>query len=170
MLALWMFGTELERMWGTRVLLRYYFVTGIAAAITTSWCRCCRFAVTRPDVRHASTIGASGAIYGLLLAYGLTFRTGRSTCIFVFPIPAKYFVMIMGAHRVALVDRRQRRRRRAHHASRRARRRLRPAARPALQSRRRSALPLPALEDGSGEEEVRGLLRRPKKDWDKHVH
>ena len=35
MLALWMFGTEIERMWGTRAFLRYYFVTGIAAAITT---------------------------------------------------------------------------------------------------------------------------------------
>ena len=35
MLALWMFGTELERMWGTNAFLRYYFATGIAAAITT---------------------------------------------------------------------------------------------------------------------------------------
>ena len=43
------------------------------------------------------TIGASGAIYGLLLAYGLLFPTRPIFMYFVFPIPAKYFVMIMGA-------------------------------------------------------------------------
>ncbi len=96
MLALWMFGTELERMWGTRYFLRYYFITGIVAAITTV----ARFVAVRSRQRRVCsmsvTIGASGAIYGLLLAYGLTFPNRPIYVYFVFPIPAKYFVMIMG--------------------------------------------------------------------------
>jgi membrane associated rhomboid family serine protease len=96
MLALWMFGTELERMWGTKAFLRYYFATGIAAAITT-------IVVSLTPLSAAAgmyttvTIGASGAIYGLLLAYGLTFPNRPIYIYFIFAIPAKYFVMIMGA-------------------------------------------------------------------------
>jgi membrane associated rhomboid family serine protease len=96
MLALWMFGTELERMWGTNAFLRYYFATGIAAAITTILVSLLPFASTTP-LFHTVTIGASGAIYGLLLAYGLTFPNRPIYIYFIFAIPAKYFVMIMGA-------------------------------------------------------------------------
>jgi membrane associated rhomboid family serine protease len=96
MLALWMFGTELERMWGTNAFLRYYFATGIAAAITTILVSLMPFASTAP-LFHTVTIGASGAIYGLLLAYGLTFPNRPIYIYFIFAIPAKYFVMIMGA-------------------------------------------------------------------------
>ena len=68
MLALWMFGTELERVWGTRAFLRYYFVVGIAAAVSTILVSSALpFAVR---TFYTTTIGASGAIYGLLLAYG----------------------------------------------------------------------------------------------------
>jgi membrane associated rhomboid family serine protease len=96
MLALWMFGTELERMWGTKGFLRYYFATGIAAAITTIVVSLAPFTAT--DVMYRTvTIGASGAIYGLLLAYGLTFPNRPIYIYFIFAIPAKYFVMIMGA-------------------------------------------------------------------------
>jgi membrane associated rhomboid family serine protease len=48
-------------------------------------------------LRHAIVIGASGAIYGLLLAYALYFPDRPILMYFLFPIPAKYFVMIMGA-------------------------------------------------------------------------
>jgi membrane associated rhomboid family serine protease len=96
MLALWMFGTELERMWGTNAFLRYYFATGIAAAITTILVSLMPFASTAP-LFNTVTIGASGAIYGLLLAYGLTFPNRPIYIYFIFAIPAKYFVMIMGA-------------------------------------------------------------------------
>lgn len=95
MLALWMFGTELERMWGTKYFLRYYFATGIAAAITTVLVSLLPIASTA-RMFYAVTIGASGAIYGLLLAYGLTFPNRPIYVYFVFPIPAKYFVMIIG--------------------------------------------------------------------------
>ena len=95
MLALWMFGTELERAWGTRAFLRYYFVVGIAAAVSTIL-----VSSTLPFAARTfstTTIGASGGIYGLLLAYGLSFPNRPILLYFVFPIPAKYFVMILGA-------------------------------------------------------------------------
>ena len=95
MLALWMFGTELERIWGTRFFLRYYFATGIAAAITTILVSLLPYPIAA-RLFGTVTIGASGAIYGLLLAYGLTFPNRPIYVYFVFPIAAKYFVMIMG--------------------------------------------------------------------------
>jgi membrane associated rhomboid family serine protease len=93
MLALWMFGAELERIWGTRYFLKFYFVTGGGAAILTvifSY-------VFSLELQGAVIIGASGAIYGLLLAYALYFPERPIYMYFVFPIPAKYFVLIMGA-------------------------------------------------------------------------
>jgi len=101
MLALWMFGTELERLWGTRFFLKYYFATGIAAGVATIAVSLLPFALTE-RLYLTATIGASGAIYGLLLAYGLTFPNRPIYVYFVFPIPAKYFVMIMGG--IALVS------------------------------------------------------------------
>jgi membrane associated rhomboid family serine protease len=95
MLALWMFGTELERLWGTTPFVRYYFATGIAAGLTTIVVALLPFAATA-RIFDSVTIGASGAIYGVLLAYGLTFPNRPIYMYLVFPIPAKYFVMIMG--------------------------------------------------------------------------
>src|SRR5436190_1332036 len=96
MLALWMFGTELERIWGTRYFLKFYFVTGIGAAVLTVFFSLLPFELTR-SLYRSNVIGASGAIYGLLLAYGLYFPDRPIYMYLVFPIPAKYFVMIMGA-------------------------------------------------------------------------
>ena len=92
MLALWMFGTELERTWGTRFFVKYYFVTGIGAAVTTLL-----LSAFSDDIYYSVTVGASGAIYGLLLGYGMYFPNRPIYMYFVFPIPAKYFVMIVGA-------------------------------------------------------------------------
>jgi len=96
MLALWMFGTELERIWGTRFFLKFYFVTGIGAALLTVLFSLLPFDLTR-SLYVSNVIGASGAIYGLLLAYGLYFPDRPIYMYLVFPIPARYFVMIMGA-------------------------------------------------------------------------
>jgi membrane associated rhomboid family serine protease len=96
MLALWMFGTELERMWGTRFFTKFYFVCGIGAGLTTLL-----WAVSplpfSDEMYYTTTIGASGAIYGVLLAYALYFPHRPIYLYFVFPIPARYFVMIIGA-------------------------------------------------------------------------
>jgi membrane associated rhomboid family serine protease len=96
MLALWMFGTELERLWGTRFFLKYYFVTGLGAAATTLVLSLAPVPLGR-GLFIATTIGASGAIYGLLLAYGVYFPDRPIYMYFLFPIPARYFVLIIGA-------------------------------------------------------------------------
>lgn len=67
MLALWMFGSDLENLWGTKRFTIYYFFTGIGAAITTVL------------LSNSLTIGASGAIYGLLLAFGMTYPNRQVT-------------------------------------------------------------------------------------------
>jgi rhomboid family protein len=95
MLALWMFGTELERIWGTRYFLKFYFVTGIGAAVLTVVFSQLPFGLAR-GLQHSIVIGASGAIYGLLLAFALYFPDRPIYLYLVFPIPAKYFVLIMG--------------------------------------------------------------------------
>jgi len=92
MLSLWMFGTELERTWGTRFFTKYYLVTGVGAAFTSlllSW--------FIDDIYYSVTVGASGAIYGLLLAYGMYFPHRPIYLYFIFPIPARIFVVIVGA-------------------------------------------------------------------------
>ncbi len=99
MLALWMFGTELERIWGTRYFLKFYFVTGVGAAALTVLFSLLPFGFAH-QLQDARIIGASGAIYGLLLAYALYFPD-RPILLIVFWVPAKICVAILGA--IALV-------------------------------------------------------------------
>lgn len=96
MLALWMFGAELERIWGTRFFLKFYFVTGAGAGLLTVLFSLLPFGFAR-QLYGSVIIGASGAIYGLLLAYALYFPDRPIYMWLVFPIPAKIFVLIMGA-------------------------------------------------------------------------
>ena len=88
MFVLYMFGNELERLWGTGRFIRYYFITGIGAGIC-SWI----IGINNPAI----TIGASGAIYGLLLAYGVTYPNRIVYLNFLFPIKVKWMVLILGA-------------------------------------------------------------------------
>jgi membrane associated rhomboid family serine protease len=92
MLALWMFGSELERTWGTRFFVKYYLITGVGAAATSLL-----LSAFIPGIYYSVTVGASGAIYGLLLGYGMYFPTRPIYLYFIFPIQARYFVMIVGA-------------------------------------------------------------------------
>ena len=96
MLALWMIGVELERMWGTRYFTQYYFVTGLGAGVTQILLGILPFGFA-DQFYYQTTIGASGAIFGLLLAYALYFPNRPIYMYFLFPVPAKYFVMILGA-------------------------------------------------------------------------
>jgi membrane associated rhomboid family serine protease len=93
MLALWMFGTELERIWGTRYFLKFYFVTGIGAGVVTVILSLLPFG---GSLQYVNIIGASGAIYGLLLAFAMYFPD-RPILLVVFPVPAKIAVTILGA-------------------------------------------------------------------------
>ena len=95
MLALWMFGAELERTWGTRYFLKFYFVTGIGAGVLTVLFSTLPFAFAR-QLQDVNIIGASGAIYGLLLAYAIYFPE-RPILLIVFWVPARLCVTILGA-------------------------------------------------------------------------
>ena len=87
MFALWMFGCTIERVWGPKRFLFYYIVCGIGAGI-------CQELVQGIMGTGSVTICASGAIYAILLAFGMTFPEDR---IFIFPLPvpikAKWFVV-----------------------------------------------------------------------------
>jgi membrane associated rhomboid family serine protease len=91
MLMLWMFGAPIEETWGTRRFLQYYFVCGIGAGI------CVVLVNLAFGSPHQRVLGASGAIYGLLLAFGMLFPNQTVLLSFLFPIKAKYMVMIFGA-------------------------------------------------------------------------
>lgn len=90
MLTLWMFGADLERDWGTKPFLQYYFLCGVGAGL------CDVAANALAGSWFTRTIGASGAIYGLLLAYGVMYPNRTVLFNFLFPMPAKYFVLILG--------------------------------------------------------------------------
>ena len=96
MLALWMFGTELEYRWGTRFFVKFYAVTGVGAGVLTVLFSLLPIAAAQP-LYFANVIGASGAIFGLLLAYALYFPERQIYMYLVFPIPARVFVAIIGA-------------------------------------------------------------------------
>lgn len=90
MLALWMFGTVLERTWGSRRFLKFYLVCGVGAGA------CVVLASFLFGDPRTTTIGASGAIYGLLVAFGVMFPNATILAFLFFPMPAKYFVILMG--------------------------------------------------------------------------
>ena len=91
MFALWMFGPDLEQMWGESEFLKFYLICGIGAGALDVVLN------TLFGSPNSLTIGASGAIYGLLLAFGLLFPNRPIFIWFVIPIPAKWFVVIIGA-------------------------------------------------------------------------
>lgn len=93
MLALWMFGADLERVWGTRRFIQFYFFCGIGAGICVVLAN-----YLLPWGNPAiPTIGSSGAIFGILLVYAMLFPDRDILWAFLIPIKVKYFVMIVGA-------------------------------------------------------------------------
>jgi len=91
MLMLWMFGGELERHWGGTAFLRYYVVCGVGGGI---------FAVilglvAGPAAYYTTTIGASGSIFGLIVAYGMIFSERVILFMMIFPMKARTMAMIL---------------------------------------------------------------------------
>ncbi|MEX1161841.1 MAG: rhomboid family intramembrane serine protease [Balneolaceae bacterium] len=86
--ALWIFGQAIENLWGSKRFLVYYLLTGIGAAVIHMFM----------SSYFTYTLGASGAVYGILLAFGMMFPD-KYIILLIPPIPikAKYFVMIFGA-------------------------------------------------------------------------
>ncbi len=91
MLALWMFGAEIERLWGGKRYLQFLLASTLAAAaVQLLW--------TLMIGSRGPTVGASGATFGLLLAFGMMFPNRTIMPLFPpIPMKAKYFVVLFGA-------------------------------------------------------------------------
>ncbi len=83
MLALWMFGTEIEQTWGTRSFIRFYVVCGVVGGLAT---------LIWSSNPYIPTIGASGAIWGLLTAYWLMFPDRFIYIYFVLPVKVRWAI------------------------------------------------------------------------------
>jgi membrane associated rhomboid family serine protease len=90
MLGLWMFGSQFEQDWGTKRFLEFYFFCVIGAALSTIAVSYTGIGGVSP---HTPTIGASGGVFGILMAFGMIYGERE---VMLFPIPfsikAKYFV------------------------------------------------------------------------------
>jgi membrane associated rhomboid family serine protease len=98
MFALWMFGMEIENYWGSKRFLIYYLLCGIAAGL---------FQLFLPPLLGSSpglTIGASGAIYGVLIAFGMMFPDRYIFLYFLVPVKAKYLIGFLIVLEFLLVD------------------------------------------------------------------
>ena len=130
MFALWMFGNQLENIWGGKRFLVYYMLTGFGAALLHLGVNQFQISMTEAQMSieqvnmvlvdgynalqngqnfvnplmgnlnilyHTPTVGASGAVFGLLLAFGMLFPNTLIYLYFAIPIKAKYFVAAYGA-------------------------------------------------------------------------
>ncbi len=89
MLMLWMFGSELEQRWGQRFFLKYYFLCAIGGgAVFTA----AMYLFGDPTV---ISVGASGGIYGILMAYGMWFPNREVLIWLLFPVKVKYLVIFL---------------------------------------------------------------------------
>lgn len=90
MFGLWMFGAELERVWGPRRFATFYFCSVLAAAVT-------QMAVSQFSGSTVPTVGASGGLFGLLVGFAIVFPQRRITPLFPpIPMPAPVFVALYG--------------------------------------------------------------------------
>lgn len=112
MFALWMFGNTLENIWGSNRFLLFYFVCGIGAGLVQELVQYIQYATTLQAYTSVNmgghiipmgdylnllkTVGASGAVYGILLAFGMMFPNSTLYIYFAIPIKAKWFVLIYG--------------------------------------------------------------------------
>lgn len=102
MFALWMFGSMVENIWGPRRFLTYYLLCGIGAGLTQTLAQFIAMYSYIGDYTWAEiakaippTVGASGAIYGLLVAYASLFPNAQIYIYFLIPMKAKYFVILL---------------------------------------------------------------------------
>ena len=90
MLGLWMFGAELERLWGQPRFMQFLLASVLVAAV-------CQLAITALSGSMVPTVGASGGLFGLLLAFGMLFPNRVIMPLFPpIPMKARTFVMVFG--------------------------------------------------------------------------
>ena len=110
MFALWMFGATLENSWGNKRFLIYYMVCGIGAGLIQMLVISLQIhallQVLSPDIHqfhalnaamNSVTVGASGSVFGLLLAFGMMYPNSVIYIYFLLPVKAKWFVVFYGA-------------------------------------------------------------------------
>ena len=96
MLAIWMFGVELERLWGTRAFTKFFFMCGTVAGLATLAAGLLPIdAAWRERTYLGVTVGASGAIFGILYAWARAFPYRTVLMFLIFPVQARWFVAIM---------------------------------------------------------------------------
>ncbi|MCK9425312.1 MAG: rhomboid family intramembrane serine protease [Ignavibacteriaceae bacterium] len=98
MFALWMFGAEIENTWGSKKFLIYYLSCGIGAGLLHL------FLSPLLTGALAPTIGASGAIYGVMIAFAMFFPDRLIFLYFFIPVKAKYFIAFMIVFEFLAVD------------------------------------------------------------------
>ncbi len=96
MYALFLFGRPLEEKWGTREFTLFYFFTGIGAGIVTFLWNMVRSPLI-------PTIGASGAIFGIMLGFGLEFPEAILLLFFIIPVKARYAAFIFGGIELVMI-------------------------------------------------------------------
>lgn len=98
MVSLWFFGSELEYRWGGKAFLRYYITCGVGAAVIyfIGVLAVGLIQGSQPLVYVVPVLGASGAVFGVLLAYGILFGDRIIYFFGVFPMKARYFIMMIG--------------------------------------------------------------------------
>ncbi len=87
--GLWMFGMEVEHTWGTRKFLTFYLTCGVVAGL----CQLFLAPIFEPSL--APTVGASGAVFGVLVAFAMLFPDRYIYIYFLIPVKTKYFVMFL---------------------------------------------------------------------------
>jgi membrane associated rhomboid family serine protease len=97
MFAVWMFGAILERTMGAKRFLIYYLVTGIGASIIHFLVMYWQVYPALSYLNYVSVIGASGAVFGILLAFGMMYPNAEIYIYFLVPLKAKWLVLIYGA-------------------------------------------------------------------------
>lgn len=104
MLILWWLGTELEQTWGAKYFTIYYFASGIGAAIIYTIVTVL-YSIISGNLSPLviPVLGASGAVFGLLLAYGILFGDRVVYFMFIFPMQARWFVMLLGGVEVIML-------------------------------------------------------------------
>jgi len=96
LLSLWMFAGELELVWGKQKFIRYYLLSGFGAGLFISLMNYTAFILYGSPMDKIVTIGASGAIYAILLAYAILWPNREVLLYFLIPIKIKYLVLAFG--------------------------------------------------------------------------
>jgi membrane associated rhomboid family serine protease len=104
MLMLWFMGSELEKRWGTRFFSFYYLGSGVGAAVIYTAVIVIYTLITgKVQPMMTPVVGASGALFGLMVAYGILFGDRIVHFMMLFPMPAKYFVLILAGMELLFV-------------------------------------------------------------------